>query len=59
MTSVDEGMQIDASEEQKANADSPRVDKLDPFSNETLERLLASAKHDPEMVSTDEGIQID
>jgi hypothetical protein len=59
MVSIDEGIQIDWSDEQFSNADSPRVETLQQLSNVKIERFAQSKKHFLEMVSSDEGIQID
>jgi hypothetical protein len=59
MVSSDEGRQIDRSDEQYQNADSPRTKSLDPVSNVKSERRPQLLKHDLEIVSIDEGIQID
>jgi hypothetical protein len=52
-------MQIDPSDEQEENADSPRIETRLPVSNVRLESLQQSAKHNLEMVSTEDGMQID
>jgi hypothetical protein len=39
MTAMDEGSQIDRSDEQPQKADSPMLDSLEPGSNATLARL--------------------
>jgi hypothetical protein len=57
--STDEGIQIDWSDEHCENADSPRSESLQPHSNAAEERALHSLKHDLEIVSTDEGNEID
>jgi anti-sigma regulatory factor (Ser/Thr protein kinase) len=59
IAATDEGIQIDRSEEQQANADLPRVESFEPGSNVTVERLRHERKQAIEIVSTDEGIQID
>jgi hypothetical protein len=59
IVSIDEGIQIDSSDEQLENADSPRVDTLQPISIVKMERFVQSWKQWLEMVSIDEGIQID
>jgi hypothetical protein len=53
------GRQINFSDQQRQNADSPITESLLPFSNVTLERLLQFAKHPFEIASIDEGIQIE
>jgi hypothetical protein len=52
-------MQIDSSDEQPANADSPRLDRVQPVSNVRDESWEQQQKQDFEIVSIDEGIQID
>jgi hypothetical protein len=47
------------SDEQLSNADSPRIDTLEPLSNVTLESFEQQAKQPFGMVSIDEGMQID
>jgi hypothetical protein len=59
MVSMDEGMQIDSSDEQLENTDSPRRETRLPLSNVILRRLAHEQKHEREMVSMDEGKQID
>jgi hypothetical protein len=56
---MDEGMQIDRSDEQPANADSPSVESLEPDPNVNTERRTQGEKHDRDIVSIDEGRQID
>jgi hypothetical protein len=52
-------MQIDESEEQSANADSPRCESFEPDSNVTAERERHLKKHFSPSRSTEEGMQID
>jgi hypothetical protein len=52
-------MQIDESDEQHQNPDSPIAEKLESNSNVTFERDLHSPKQRRPSVSTDEGMQID
>jgi hypothetical protein len=59
MVSIDEGIQIDRSDEQVQNADVPRVETLQSLSNVKMERLPQLRKQSLEMISIDEGIQID
>jgi hypothetical protein len=59
MISIDEGIQIDLSDVQSSNADSPRLEIWQPDSNVSSERPWQFKKQNPEIVSTDEGIQID
>jgi anti-sigma regulatory factor (Ser/Thr protein kinase) len=53
------GIQIDFSDEQPRNAKSPRIESREPTSNVTLERFAHPEKQRTEMISTDEGRQID
>jgi hypothetical protein len=46
---MDEGMQIDCSDEQRSNADSPKLETLQPGSIVKLASSQQSAKHDLEM----------
>jgi hypothetical protein len=59
IVSTDDGMQIDSSDEQEANADLPNIESWQPDSNVTVERLPQFLKQDLEIVLTDEGMQID
>jgi hypothetical protein len=59
MISIEEGIQIDSSDEQYENADSPSSEIWQPRSNVNVERCLQQVKQDFEMTSMDEGIQID
>jgi hypothetical protein len=59
MISIAGGRRIDVSDEQEANADSPRIERLLGLSNVTIERDKHKPKQDSEMVRTDEGRQID
>jgi hypothetical protein len=59
MVLIDEGIQIDWSDEQFSNADSPSFETLEPRSNVKRERFVQFRKQFSEMVSIDEGIQID
>jgi hypothetical protein len=52
-------MQIDESDEQYRNVDSPINDSLASNSNVTIERELHPEKQDLQSLSTDEGMQID
>jgi hypothetical protein len=56
---MDEGMQIDGSERQDSNADSPKTEITQSTSNSTSERRLQPAKQLVAICSTDEGMQID
>jgi hypothetical protein len=55
---TEEGMQIERRFEQSQNADSPRMAARDPNSNATCESLWQSWRQDSEIVSIDDGIQI-
>jgi hypothetical protein len=57
--SIDEGMQIDLSDEQCPNAESPRAENLEPDSNVKLERSLHLLKQKFGILYIDEGMQID
>jgi hypothetical protein len=59
MVSIDEGMQIDRSDEQFENAESPRCESRQLGSNVKTESLLQPRKQDLEIVSIDEGMQSD
>jgi hypothetical protein len=48
---IDEGIQIDASDKQFENADSPRVETRQPGSNLTETTVLDQLKHRTEIVS--------
>jgi hypothetical protein len=52
-------MQIDFSDEQRSNADSPIIESRLPRSNAMAERDTQKEKQYLEMVSTDKGIEID
>jgi hypothetical protein len=52
-------MQIDCSAEQPANADSPRIETLQPGANITCRRVLQSQKQHFETTSRDAGREID
>jgi hypothetical protein len=57
--STDDGMQIDCSDEQFLNADSPIDESLDTASKITLERVSHALKQPLQRESTDDGMQID
>jgi hypothetical protein len=59
IASTEDGIQIDRSDAQRPNADSPRLEILEPGSNVKFERDLQPKKQESRIVSTDEGIQID
>jgi hypothetical protein len=56
---MDEGIQIDRSDEHSENAEFPRFDTRQPASKTTFERPVHAKKHDSEIVSIDDGIRID
>jgi hypothetical protein len=57
--STDEGIEIDRSDEQFSNADSPRMEIREPAWNRKSERAQQYEKHDLEMALIDEGMQMD
>jgi hypothetical protein len=57
--STDEGIQIESSDEQFENADSPRIERREPASKLKSESCSQFEKQAFPSVSTDEGIQID
>jgi hypothetical protein len=59
IVSIDEGIQIDRSDEQNENAYSPRFETLQQLSNVKIERFMQLKKQFLEMISIDAGIQID
>jgi hypothetical protein len=59
IVSTDEGIQIDRSDKQFSNANSPRVEIRHPPSNVNVERLRQLAKQHFAIPSIDEGIQIE
>jgi hypothetical protein len=59
IVTIDEGIEIDSSDEQFSKADSPRIEMLLRGSNVTEERLAQRAKQLLETVPMDEGINID
>jgi hypothetical protein len=58
MVLTDDGMQIDCSCEQFANANSPRIKSLEPDSNVKVESSVQSRKHSFDIISTEEGMQM-
>jgi hypothetical protein len=56
---TDEGMQIDESDEQSANADFSIRKSLEPIANVTVERPTQSRKQFSLSTSTDEGMHSD
>jgi hypothetical protein len=56
---IDDEIEIDSSDEHASNADSPRVAILESGSNLTLEMHSHLLKEDFEIVSIDEGREID
>jgi hypothetical protein len=59
IVSIDEGMQIDVSDEQFSKADSPRFERREPIAKVKCDRFRQSLKQNREIVSIDEGTQID
>jgi hypothetical protein len=61
IVSINEGIQIEmeCSDEQCANAVSPKMELREPDSNLTIERCVQSGKQRSDIFSIDEGIQID
>jgi hypothetical protein len=59
IVSIDEATQIDRSDEHLRNRDSLRIDSLQPGSNVKVESWRHDAKQDWEIVSIDEGMQIE
>jgi hypothetical protein len=59
MVSADEGTQIDRSDEQCQNADSPSTAILEFASNVTVVRCMQLLKHHVGIAGIDQGIQID
>jgi hypothetical protein len=59
IVSIDEGIQIDRSNEHPRKANSRMVEILHPNSNVTVESFWQDRKHDLEILFTDEGMQID
>jgi hypothetical protein len=59
MTVIDEGIQIDCSDEQPLKALLPRTVILQPDSNANVDRFLQREKHKGGIVSIDEGMYID
>jgi hypothetical protein len=53
------GRRIDLSALHESNADSPRVESLEPDSNAKIERPMHALKHDLAIVSTEAGSEID
>jgi hypothetical protein len=56
---IEEGMEIDSSDAQWANANSPNIDSLQPGSNVTSETNSHTRKQPLDIVSTEHGMQID
>jgi hypothetical protein len=59
MVSTDAGRQIDCSEEQDTNAASSREEIWQSGSNVKLDSLKQELKHNTEIVSINEGMQMD
>jgi hypothetical protein len=55
----DDGNETDLSDQHPSKAHSPRIETRQPDSNANFERFLHKEKHNAEMISTDEGTQID
>jgi hypothetical protein len=56
---IDEGKQIERSDEQAAKVELPRAESLDPGSNVKSERVLQYLKRPLPTSLTDEGMQIE
>jgi hypothetical protein len=59
IVATDEGIQIDRSEAQNENADSPRTESREPGSNANVERFSQERKQLSGIASTDDKIGID
>jgi hypothetical protein len=59
IVSIDEGIQIDRTDEQFLNVDSPRIETVQPLSKVNFERFVHFPTQESEIVSVDERIQID
>jgi hypothetical protein len=59
MISIDEGLQIDSSDEQYSNANSPTCRIMQTSSNPNVPRRLQQLKQELGIALSDEGIQID
>jgi hypothetical protein len=59
MVVTDEGMQIDCNDEQEEKTSSSRAESLQPDSNVKSKRFWLQLKQNLEMVSNDDGIQIE
>jgi hypothetical protein len=57
--SIDDGRQIDCSDEHPEKVKSPRIRMAEPGSNVKCDRFWHPLKQPGEIVSTDEGIEID
>jgi hypothetical protein len=55
---MEAGRQIDRSDEQDENAESPRCERIEPASNATNERRPQALKQELEMARIDEGMQM-
>jgi hypothetical protein len=55
---MDDGREIDWSDEHPAHAYRPRVETLEPDSNVKFTRFVQSLKHFIEIASTDAGMHI-
>jgi hypothetical protein len=59
IVSIDDGRQIDPSDEHPRNADSPRLETREPGSNVKVESVLQPSKQDFGIASVHEGLQLD
>jgi hypothetical protein len=59
IVSIDEGRQMDRSDEQNENADCPRIESLEGVSNVKWKRVWQPLKHDFETISIDAGMQME
>jgi hypothetical protein len=58
IASIDEGIAKDSSNEQDSNAETPRIDSLDPDSKARFARDSHSLKQKWEIVGIDEGMEL-
>jgi hypothetical protein len=56
---TNEGRQIDRSDEQYENADSPRIESRQSGANVKVESAVQLLKHNVEMTSINDGMQIE
>jgi hypothetical protein len=59
IVSIDDGIQIERSDEPRANADWPRIEIRKPRSNVQSESVSQPRKRESQTVSIDEGTEID